>query len=450
MPLEPKFCARCGAKVSPRSAPTWCKRCLKEMAEKSRKEKASGPAVETPARPKGSDCRTFFYVRVSHEKQGYSGLGMEGQLLEIRNYCRASNGDVPEPHPDTMGLLRRIPELMADGDNDELRLVVARLAMLDFFVDVAESGGDRLRDRPAGANMSMQLRKGDRIVIAKFDRAFRDMPDFTANADQWTAMGIEIRIVSFLNGKPLNYSNSNERAMIHMHVLFADWERGKISERNKSAAAAKKQRQLDAGTASYPNNEHGAIPKIGTMPIVEGQKYKGVRDCPVTRAYALVFCAMSQAGMSQYDIADRYAGPPHKWRSWTVKGTKKPGEQKGRETVTYHSSFIPKRWDNRSIAIAIDNEIDRQREGNLPSPETLNVLRTGLPQACALRFARSGVKRPNKTRQWPADLVLVGLPELERDGSLRRTPAPGRSDPPPPPAPSPECPPALPTEGAAG
>jgi DNA invertase Pin-like site-specific DNA recombinase len=137
------------------------------------------------------------YYRVSTERQGYSGLGLDAQTKAIRDYARA-NG----------------------------------LKLLKEFTEV-ESG--RNSKRPVLAKALAECKKEDAILlIAKLDRLGRNVVFIS------TLMESKVKFIAVDNP----YAND---LMLHIMAAFAEHEHRAISTRTKEALKAAKRRGVKLG-----------------------------------------------------------------------------------------------------------------------------------------------------------------------------------------------------------
>lgn len=147
------------------------------------------------------------YIRVSTQKQGQSGLGLEAQQAAVQAYVASQGGSV-----------------------------------LAQFVEVETgSGADALAKRPQLKAALDQCKKtGAKLVIAKLDRLARNVA-FIA--------GLIESGVDFIAA---DMPQAN-KVMLQMHAVMSEWERDQISARTKAALAAAKARGVKLGTSGASN-----------------------------------------------------------------------------------------------------------------------------------------------------------------------------------------------------
>ena len=148
--------------------------------------------------------KAVVYLRVSTERQGRSGLGLEAQREMVRAFAEREG----------MGLL---------GE----------------FVEVETGkGADALDRRPKlAAALALARKEKCPVIVAKLDRLSRDVHFIS---------GLMSRNVPFIVAELGSEANANP-FMIHLYAAFAEQERRVISERTKAALAAKKAQ----GVTSY-------------------------------------------------------------------------------------------------------------------------------------------------------------------------------------------------------
>lgn len=153
------------------------------------------------------------YYRVSTDKQGRSGLGLEAQRETVARTVERERG----------------------------RLVAE-------FVEV-ESGADNSRPRLAEALASARAH-GAVLIVAKLDRLTRDAQFLLSIVDGTGEAGLRFCDFPDLPAGPFG------KLMVTMLAAFAEFERGMISQRTRDALQAAKARgvqlgnpQLKAGSA---------------------------------------------------------------------------------------------------------------------------------------------------------------------------------------------------------
>lgn len=139
------------------------------------------------------------YYRVSTDRQGQSGLGLEAQQEAVQRYVGIENGD-----------------------------------LIETFTEI-ESGKRKNRPQLTAA-ISLCRRKKATLVIAKLDRLARN-----------------VHFVSGLMESGVDFVATDNphanRLMVHMLAAFAEHEREMISTRTKDALAAAKARGVRLGIA---------------------------------------------------------------------------------------------------------------------------------------------------------------------------------------------------------
>lgn len=181
------------------------------------------------------------YARVSTERQGRSGLGLEAQRMAVTEYLKAAQG-----------------KLIAE------------------YTEI-ETG--RRRDRPQLQAALELCRRGRAIlVIAKLDRLARNVAFISAL--------LESRVRFVAVDMP-----EADPAFLQMASVFAEWEARKTSERTKAALAAAKARgallgwssparQNDQREASYKGaaaiQRRAALFAANTRPVIEAIQRSGI------------------------------------------------------------------------------------------------------------------------------------------------------------------------------
>lgn len=147
------------------------------------------------------------YYRVSTQKQGQSGLGLEAQQAAVAAYL---NGGVWE--------------------------------LVGEFVEVETGKGANALDRrpQLRAALDASRKHGATLIIAKLDRLARN-----------------VHFVSGLLETGCDFVAADmpqaNKVMIQMHAVMSEWERDQISARTKAALATAKARGVQLGVAGPTN-----------------------------------------------------------------------------------------------------------------------------------------------------------------------------------------------------
>jgi len=163
--------------------------------------------------------RAYLYIRVSDQKQVDSGLSLEAQEQQVRDYYR----DKLQPRGIEFGHL---------------------------FREEAESATSKpLARRRQGQLLVAVVHPGDHIVIPKLDRAFRSLRDFCVQYEDWQKRGIILHVLNL----GIDFSNPAGRAVAKLVVSilasFAEFESKMIGERTKAGMdVLRKQGKRIAGT----------------------------------------------------------------------------------------------------------------------------------------------------------------------------------------------------------
>ena len=186
------------------------------------------------------------YFRVSTQKQGRSGLGLDAQISSVLNY--AKNGEV-----------------------------------IGEFTDV-ESGGNNERPELKKA-IELAKKEGASLVIAKLDRLSRNLMFISALMDS------KVKFVC------VDMPDANEFT-IHIFAALAQQERKMISERTKSALASAKAKGTKLGT---PENFSVEGRRKGN----EIMKIKARNNLNNKRAVGYIRLLRDREGLTYHQIANK-------------------------------------------------------------------------------------------------------------------------------------------------
>jgi DNA invertase Pin-like site-specific DNA recombinase len=116
---------------------------------------------------------------------------------------------------------------------------LAGLTLDELIEEPGVSGSKPLGDRPEGGPLLARLGKGDVLIVAKLDRAFRNAADALATAERLKARKVDL-IVADMGSEPVT-QNGVSRMFFGMLALVAEFERERIRERSAEGRAAKRQ-----------------------------------------------------------------------------------------------------------------------------------------------------------------------------------------------------------------
>lgn len=182
--------------------------------------------------------RFVTYYRVSTQRQGASGLGLEAQRHTVEQYLARSSGT----------------------------------ALASFTEVETGKGSNALEKRPQLRLALDQCKKtGATLLIAKLDRLARNV-HFVS--------GLLETGVDFIAA---DMPNAN-KVMIQMYSVMAEWERDQISERTKAALAAAKARGVVLGAAGPTNlkscndqrQQKAQEFRERLRPVLDGMKVQGL------------------------------------------------------------------------------------------------------------------------------------------------------------------------------
>lgn len=147
------------------------------------------------------------YIRVSSQKQGASGLGIEAQQAAVQAFVASRGG-----------------------------------SLIAEFIEVETGKGANALDKRPQLREALALckKRGATLVIAKLCRLARNVAFISG------------LIESGVDFVAADMPQAN-KVMLQMHSVMAEWERDQISERTKDALAAAKARGVKLGVAGAGN-----------------------------------------------------------------------------------------------------------------------------------------------------------------------------------------------------
>ena len=149
------------------------------------------------------------YYRVSTDKQGRSGLGLEAQQKQVNDYLQSK--------PDAV--------------------------VVDSYVEV--DSGKKVNRIELNKAVADAKKNKAVLLVAKLDRVARNVKLLLELLDQVK--------IEFTDLPALSNGTSDSRLVLTQLAAFAEWEAAKISERTKAALAAKKARGEPMGIMGKEN-----------------------------------------------------------------------------------------------------------------------------------------------------------------------------------------------------
>jgi putative DNA-invertase from lambdoid prophage Rac len=162
---------------------------------------------EIAALDKAAASRTLGYVRVSTEVQAEEGQSLQVQQRQLEGWA------------------------MQRG-----------VALDVVHVEAGVSGGIPFNERPEGAKLWADLRRGDVLVAAKLDRCFRSAGDCLAVVEAFKARGVHLFLLDLNGGADDVSGNGIARLFLTIVSAFAEFERDRIGERIRATKRAQRAR----------------------------------------------------------------------------------------------------------------------------------------------------------------------------------------------------------------
>ena len=161
---------------------------------------------------------------------------------------------------------------------------------ISFFEDVGVSGSVHLTDRPQGGYMLDLLTRGDVVIVAKLDRAFRSAEDALTQSRLFSERGVDL-IVADVSFDPVT-QNGVGKMFFTVLAALAEFERERILERILAGRRGKKARGGFIG---------GTVP-FGYSVVGEG-KEAHLEPVPEEQAAIDSILELREAGLSLRDVA---------------------------------------------------------------------------------------------------------------------------------------------------
>lgn len=197
-----------------------------------------------------NDERFVAYLRVSTQRQGYSGLGLEAQREIIKNYLR-----------DTKPIFE--------------------------YVEV-ESGRKTDKGRPKLKEALSQCRTyGAKLIVAKLDRLARNVSFLSALLDS----DVEIVFCDFPQANKM---------VLHILASISQYEAELISTRTRQALAAKKARGCKLGNPEHLMNKHKTA-----IENSNNTNRKKAEDNPNNKRAVAMLRILAEQGMTLTEMTEK-------------------------------------------------------------------------------------------------------------------------------------------------
>jgi putative DNA-invertase from lambdoid prophage Rac len=102
-----------------------------------------------------------------------------------------------------------------------------------FYVDKATTSKIPFLERDAGAQLHAALRPGDRVILTKLDRGFRNTREFLTVMESWERIGVHVHIINFMGGNAIDFSSPVGKFCLTILAAAAAFERATIAERTR-------------------------------------------------------------------------------------------------------------------------------------------------------------------------------------------------------------------------
>lgn len=102
-----------------------------------------------------------------------------------------------------------------------------------FYIDAATTSKIPFLERTAGSALHAALRPGDRVVLTKLDRGFRNTREFLEVLENWQRIDVKVHIINFMGGNAIDFSSPVGKFCLTILAAAAEFERATIAERTR-------------------------------------------------------------------------------------------------------------------------------------------------------------------------------------------------------------------------
>lgn len=123
---------------------------------------------------------------------------------------------------------------------------------LAWYIDEDVSARQvEFKKRPASKDLDLRIVKGDCIIFAKFDRAFRSLRDTLNMLHYWDHAGIAVHCADFHGGEPFDSTSMTGKILVWALALCAEIEGDRAKQRMKDWSTS--QAKLGRATGGKPH-----------------------------------------------------------------------------------------------------------------------------------------------------------------------------------------------------
>lgn len=166
-------------------------------------------------------------------------------------------------------------QLAGSSIEDQKRAIQGAAMMKGLHVDhifeeLGVSASIPLDERPAGAELVARLQRGDWLICAKLDRAFRSALDALTRAEGWKRQGVLLVVLNL--GTDAVTENGVSKMVFTMLAAVGELERTIIAERTAAGRASKRAKGGHiGGTAPFGYRVDGQGRQAMLVPVPEQQ-----------------------------------------------------------------------------------------------------------------------------------------------------------------------------------
>jgi DNA invertase Pin-like site-specific DNA recombinase len=218
--------------------------------------------------------QAVFYARVSTERQGKSGLGLDAQRDAVTRFAEAEG-----------------------------------IEIIGAFTDVETAKGADALDRRPNLKAAMDAAKRAKcpVVVAKLDRLSRDVAFIS---------GLMAQRVPFVVAE---LGRDCDPFMLHVYAALAEKERRLIAARTKAALQAAKQRGAKLGLANPDRTDASSVSALGAAAVSAEADKHAANVLPLIRSIQAGGAATLRAVAAELNARGVKTARGGAWHATTVK-----------------------------------------------------------------------------------------------------------------------------------